>query len=154
MGKKDSPTKFLWRFGLWLWWVSLAIVGCAPTADAVTHPCLSPPEQTQDLPLLVEAIQHMQRYLEAQGMTTQVQTREEGGLMLGAYPRPQALWTIRLTEPALAEDDPRLADIARAAYCLRPGGVWLTITTLAGQTRLMSYPPAGLKMLLKNEESP
>jgi len=128
---------------------NLMIANCTSSKTGLPHPCEQATLNDNEPLLLADANRRLQRYLEVQGLTAQIQAQEEGAFMLGAYPRSRVLWSIRVMKPALKADDDRAAldEIALAAYCLRPGWVWLNIASPAGQTRLISYPQADLEKL-------
>lgn len=68
--------------------------------------------------------------------------------MLGAYLRSQVLWSIRIVEPKMFEDDSHLLEIALAAYCLRQGWVWLNIHSSDRGRQLISYSQDALEQAL------
>lgn len=126
------------------------IISCAPTPSAsrLTHPCHQTTSNQEPLLLLNQASEQLQAYLETIQLTATLQVKEEGALMLGAYPRAKVLWAIRVTEPAISADDqPLLEDIALAAYCLRSGWVWLNIRPPSQKRILISYTLSDLEEL-------
>jgi hypothetical protein len=148
-----------WRHRYHLGWLLLLsillITSCTPTLSQVMHPCDQVPTGQKELLLLAEAKQQLQAYLEAQALTAIIEVKEEGSFMLGAYPGARAFWSIRVGAPALAvEDTARLDDLALAAYCLRPGWVWLKITLPSGETTLVSYAQADLEELYQKKGAP
>lgn len=140
------------------WWIGgllgVMLAACASSAQAPVDPCEQSEAADGALPSLVEAQEALQAYLESHSLTAAVQVSEESRAMLGAYPGPKALWRIRITAPVLNEDDPQMREIAQAAYCIRPGGVWITISTGAGESRLVSFSPSMLDGLTEEGIDP
>ena len=135
--------------------VVLLVGGCTPTFSHAVHPCDQFPPAEEASLLLSEAKRHLQAYLPTQEVTATIQVKEEGSFMLGAYPGERALWSIQVSAPALAvEDTARLNNLALAAYCLRPGWVWLKITLPSGETTMVSYAQADLEELYRKKGDP
>jgi hypothetical protein len=127
------------------------ISACGLVPGDVTSPGREPTAARQEVLLLSEATARLQKYLEATAVTAVVQAQEEGAFMCGAYPRSRVIWSIRVTEPPLAPDDPRLDDIALVAYCLRPGWVRFRVPERAdsGTTLIMYTIPEIEELLTK-----
>lgn len=125
-------------------WLVIALALFIPAAGKQVEPCQQTAAAVSNPLSLATATQQLQEYLEARAIIATIDAREEGAFMLGAYPRPQVFWSIRITTPSFFPDDPQLALIAQAAYCLRAGGVWLTITSPEGSKSLVSFSPTDL----------
>jgi hypothetical protein len=136
---------------LWLALQIVVISGCGAVPGDLTSSGEQPTAGRQQMLLLSEATARLQQYLEATAVTAVVQAQEEGAFMCGAYPRPRVIWSVRITGPPLAADDPRLGDIALAAYCLRPGWVRFRVSggTDGGTTMVMYTMPEIEELLNK-----
>ena len=131
------------------------VTSCVPVSTQVAHPCQRPVGNDEQLLLVAEAKQQLQTYLQAKAITANVEAKEEGAFMLGAYPRAQVLWSIRISQPPLTTADTNIMDdITLAAYCLRSGWVWLNITDPSGDTTMVSYAQADLEELYRQKGYP
>lgn len=116
-----------------------------PVVQATPHPCQY--SHSNDLLLLEDARNVLGEYLHNAGFSVQIDLREEGSFMLGAYPRSDVLWSLRILEPSIMTDEIVLEQIALAAFCLRQGWVWLSIGTRSGERELLSYSQETLENL-------
>ena len=132
-----------WKLGL----VLIAIAGVASLVVTISGQSAQDGEvciPTEELILLTDAQRQMEEYLSKARIAGIVEIREEGAFMLGAYPRSDVLWSIRIKE---AEFPPET--IALNAYCIRKGWVW--IITGGVPSKITSFSQEQLAEMLHSQ---
>ena len=131
-----------------MWKLILALIAFAGIAVLVVQqrnhdaPCTV----FEELVLLADAQQQMQIYLASEGIAGNVEVREEGAFMLGAYPRSDVLWSVHIEEPEFSAET-----IALNAYCIRQGWVWITTVRPDAPPTITSFSQDQLAAMLRSQ---